>query len=154
MTVLKNIQIKTEIEITGVTLLSIKEAKALPQHLKSYKDWWWLRSPGNYQDCATNVYNDGSVDCGGYGVYNGDGCVRPALKLKSSNLEIGDKFELGGVEFEVVSDRLAFCTGDIGRCAFRKDWKAEDANVYEASDVKRLVDDWFENAKKCCRKGS
>ena len=41
--------------------------------------WWWLRSPGNYQNDAAFVYYDGSVNYFGDRVdYCGD-CVRPAL---------------------------------------------------------------------------
>lgn len=39
--------------------------------------WWWLRSPGGYQECAAYVYADGSL---GYSsVSNVFGSVRPAL---------------------------------------------------------------------------
>lgn len=143
MEVLKNVKIKTELEITEATLLSVEEAKALPQHLKSYKDYWWLRSPGYLHNLAASVGRDGSVYHGGSLVINGGSYVRPALKLRSSNLHIGDRFEFGNAKFEVVSDSLAFCTDDIGRCAFRKDWKVGSANVYEASDIKKFVDKWF-----------
>ena len=46
--------------------------------------WWWLRSPGGYQDCAANVYGDGHLS---YTYVYADGtCVRPAFWL---NLESG-----------------------------------------------------------------
>ena len=41
--------------------------------------WWWLRSPGYNQNSAADVYNDGSVDFGGYIVNYGNDAVRPAL---------------------------------------------------------------------------
>lgn len=41
--------------------------------------WWWLRSPGYNQNSAADVYNDGSVDFGGYIVNYGTDAVRPAL---------------------------------------------------------------------------
>ena len=41
-------------------------------------NWWWLRSPGDYQFFAANVYSDGSVDEDGNGV-NYDLAVRPAM---------------------------------------------------------------------------
>ena len=46
--------------------------------------WWWLRSPGNTQDCAAGVSTAGSLDR--YYVDNAFGCVRPALWV---NLESG-----------------------------------------------------------------
>ncbi len=41
--------------------------------------WWWLRSPGDFQDYAASVDNGGSVDCSGRHVHFGIDCVRPAL---------------------------------------------------------------------------
>lgn len=41
-------------------------------------NWWWLRSPGDYQFFAANAYSDGSVDEDGNGV-NYDLAVRPAM---------------------------------------------------------------------------
>lgn len=135
-----------EFKVIGATLLSIEEAEKLPQHLRVYPCWWWLRSPGTHQDYAARVNYDGSICYYGNYVNDINFCVRPALKLKSSNLEIGDKFEIGGIEFEVISDNLAFCMRDIGRCAFREDWEAQDANAYETSDVRQFVEEWFKSA--------
>lgn len=140
-----------ELEITVATLLSIDEAEKLPDRLREHYNWWWLRSPGDYQGGAAYVYNDGSFYNYGYRVNGSDCCVRPALRinnLESSNLKIGDSFIFGGEEFEIVSDDLAFCKGDIGDHCFREDWQAENANDYEKSDVKKFVDDWFERSKE------
>lgn len=41
--------------------------------------WWWLRSPGAYQNDAAYVDHDGSVVCYGNYVDNDYVCVRPAL---------------------------------------------------------------------------
>ncbi len=41
--------------------------------------WWWLRSPGNNQNNAANVNNDGSINYNGNNVNNSNDCVRPAL---------------------------------------------------------------------------
>ena len=41
--------------------------------------WWWLRSPGNNQNNAANVNNDGSVNYNGNNVNNDNDAVRPAL---------------------------------------------------------------------------
>jgi len=49
----------------------------------SSRHWWWLRSPGIYQNYAAGVYDDGGVSL--YGDYvDIEGGVRPALWL---NLE-------------------------------------------------------------------
>ena len=41
--------------------------------------WWWLRSPGVYQDFAAGVYIDGPVHYYGHRVHFADGGVRPAV---------------------------------------------------------------------------
>lgn len=41
--------------------------------------WWWLRSPGNYQNYAAHVLSDGSVYYRGYNINYDHFCVRPAL---------------------------------------------------------------------------
>lgn len=43
--------------------------------------FWWLRSPGGYQDYATYVFNDGSVDYYGGIVIDSSCSVRPALRI-------------------------------------------------------------------------
>ncbi len=45
---------------------------------------WWLRSPGKYSECATNVESWGGIYCEGYlyrtiSAYDGDLAVRPAM---------------------------------------------------------------------------
>ncbi len=42
---------------------------------------WWLRSPGNYSDCASIVYYYGNVFANGNYVGSDDNAVRPALHL-------------------------------------------------------------------------
>ena len=44
--------------------------------------WWWLRSPGNYQNVAATVDSGGAR--GNSGVSNASGCIRPAFWI---NLE-------------------------------------------------------------------
>jgi len=68
--------------------------------------------------------------------------------LESSNLKIGDEFTFGGKHFRIISDNLAFCIEDIGLRTFREDWQAENANDYDASDIKKYVDEWFAEALK------
>ena len=41
--------------------------------------WWWLRSPGNNQNNAANVNNDGGVGSNGSRVNRDNYGVRPAL---------------------------------------------------------------------------
>jgi len=140
--------VNEELEITGATLLSIEEAEKLPIELRKYNCWWWLLSSDNNFLRAPIVNYDGTPRRNGDFVEHRDNVVRPALQIENmqfSNLKIGDIFEFGGKPFKIITDELAFCLSDIGTCKFRKDWKSKDANDYEKSDVKKYVDDWFNN---------
>lgn len=134
------------LKIIGATLLSLNEADQLPSELRKYHNWWWLRNSSYIYYRAACVDHRGYFIDGGYFVDDYSNVVRPALQIKkpnSSNLKIGDVFEFGGKTFKIISNNLAFCLSDIGTCAFRRNWKAEDANDYEKSDVKKYVDEWF-----------
>ena len=136
------------LKIHGATLLSVEEAKnLLTEEDCKYPCWWWLRSPGTSSDYAANVYGDGGVNFGGDRVDNDNNCVRPALKisnLESSNLLIGDVFEVGDYKFRVISEDLAWMhEQDIGLRRFD-----EKTNIYEQSEIKQFVDDWFEKEIK------
>ena len=144
----------TELEISGATLLSIEEYEEYKDNIplfddSLFDDLWWLRSPGDSDICATYITLDGYVITYGGRVNIVNNAVRPALKisnLSSSNLSIKDKFIFSGKTFTVISKDYALCDETIGNCPFRKDWGAKGANVYEASDVKKFVDNWFDSA--------
>lgn len=139
------------LEITGATLLSIEEAKQLDEKILKAPDVWWLRSPGYSDNFAAFVYGgDGDVDDVGYNVADAFG-VRPALtisNLESSSLKIGDSITFGDHDFTIISDKYALCNVIVDECVFREDYLADDANDYEASDVKVFVDQWFEMLKE------
>ena len=141
--IIKSVE-EAELEIIGATLLSIEEAEKLPMRLKRYDECWWTRSPGDGSNSVLYIEKDGWVYRSGHQVTNFEYSlcmVRPALEisnLKSSNLEIGDIFNFGKREFEVISDSLAFCTMDIGEYEF--DYYSND---YENSEIKEYVDRWF-----------
>lgn len=139
-----------EFKIVGAALLSIGEAEALPLHLRKYYNWWWLQSRGSYRNHAANVRRNGFVNDCGCSIDYANGRVRPSLEIeniKYSNLKVGDRFDFGGEAFEIISDTMAFCLEDIGACVFREDWRVENANDYEKSDIKKFVDNWFEKAR-------
>ena len=138
------------IDIEEITLLSIEEYKKLKREISRIDDFWWLRSPGytDFDLAACVIGADGIVSENGYYVSNKLG-VRPALKisyLKSSNLRIGDKIEVAGCMWTIISSKLALCDDFIGKQPFREDCKADDANDYEASDVKKYLKDWLHSS--------
>jgi len=133
--------------LLGATLLSVEEAKQVPEEIRKFEGWWWLRSPGLNTHCVAGVHYDGVVDGYGLDVYYDNYSVRPALQLnlESSNpVSDGTKLRVGEYDFTVVCNgEYALCDTSIGNSAFRKDWDAKDANDYEASDVKIIVDGWY-----------
>ena len=136
------------LKIHGATLLSVEETEnLLTREERKYHCWCWLRSPGTYSLYAADVCRDGDVDYDGHGVNVDGGCVRPALQisnLESSNLLIGDVFEVGDYKFRIISEDLAWMyEQDIGQHRFD-----EETNVYEQSEIKQFVDDWFEREIK------
>ena len=137
---------EAELEIAEITLLSAKEAGSLLTEKQGLSDsYWWLRSPGNYPDCAAYVDCGGKVRAGGTDVDNIDFGVRPALRFsnpESSNLVPGDSFEAGGERWTIIDDNLALCDRIIEKSVFRTDTNAPDANDYEKSDVKTWLENW------------
>ena len=150
MKVTRIITQELDLEITEATLLTIEEARKLPGRLRRYDEWWWLKSPGLCSNYVAFVDNGGFVNSFGDYAFV-DNIVRPVLiisNFESTDLKIGDTFEFGGEQFEIISDGKAFCLGDIVYKEFREDPDAPDANDYEKSDVKKYIDDWFEKVKE------
>lgn len=136
---------EADLNITEATLLTITEVRKLPERLKIYNDWW-LKTPGSYSCYAAFVNYQGLI---GYEISCDDFMVRPALVISNFepfSLKIGDTFVFGGAEFEIITNSKALCTTYIGISPFREDWKADDANDYEKSDIKKYVDEWFEKS--------
>lgn len=137
-------QIKeAELEITEITLLSVKEADSLlTKEQRFIGSWWWLRSPGRYPDRAAYVSSGGNISAYGNYVRSNYGVIRPALRFSNSNLVWGDSFEAGCEQWLVIDDGLALCESIVGKSPFRTDYNASDANDYEKSDVKKWLDNW------------
>lgn len=131
----------------SAALLSIDEYEKHKEKIPQIKENWWLRSPGNLDDLAACVRGaNGDVYDNGTHVTHEFG-VRPALRISNPEFETGHKFTFGEQTFTYLGEGLALCDDIVGKCAFREDWEASDANDYEASDVKKYVEDWFEKAK-------
>ena len=140
MKISKIITVERDICITDVTLLTKEEAETLPKEIRNIDKWWWLRSPSHSQFGAALMASYGAPY---YDYVNSSGVgVRPALKIESTNLTKGDKFEMAGQKWTVINEDTALCDDIVGKAHFRKDWKAPDANDYEASDIKKWLAEW------------
>lgn len=136
--------------IIEITLLSIEEYEEAKDNIpQSQYTYWWLRSPGYFSDYAACVSPVGGADYIGLGVANVYAGVRPALRVNPAplNLQIGEKAQYSGRTWTYVEEGILLYDGIICKMPFRQDWQAEDANDYEASDIKPYLDEWLENAK-------
>lgn len=132
--------------VTGVTLLSKKEYEGNFNLVELPPDdnWWWTRTVayGTHVVCVVeNV--EGRIcfaDVGDGGI-----CIRPALKcdLSAAGLKPRDKVVLKGQSYTVLRGNLLLKDESIGKDCFREDWEALDANVYETSDVKKYIEEWY-----------
>lgn len=145
MRVNKFVREPMDIIIDSITLLSAEEYKAHGERIKPIDDWWWLRSPVGSGISAASVYHDGSVSNGSW-VDNDFGSVRPVVVLRlnpeSPNLRIGDCLAFADHTWTMISDTMALCDEGVGCTCFRADWRAQDANDYEKSDVKKWLEKW------------
>ena len=138
------------IKILGATLLSLEEYVKYESKIPKLKSQWWLRSSGKYANKAAFVYNVCSYSmCNtydyGYDIVTRRHSIRPALQLQGSgNTKIGEVISFGGYKFIIISSEYALCTKAIGFTSFRKDLKAPNNNDYEASDIKKYIDNWFD----------
>ena len=55
--------------------------------------------------------------------------------------------EFGGYTFTIISDKYALCDEAIAKMAFREDCEADDANVYESSDIRTYLEEWYYSKK-------
>ena len=67
---------------------------------------------------------------------------RPELVFKSSlydaGLQAGDSFTIGDYSFTVISEKIALCDSYISTDVFDS-----ETNVYEDSEIKKRVEDWY-----------
>ena len=71
---------------------------------RAASSWWWLRSPGYYDDRAADVDYDGYVYSNGGSVSNVNGSVRPALNLNLSSVLFTSASGASKSSFGVVGD--------------------------------------------------
>lgn len=139
--------IDVDVMVDGITLLSVEEYEKHKRDIPSMSSSWWLRSRGIFDFDAALVTGYDAVYCCGYNVTDHELVVRPALKInpESSNLQIGDKILFRGYRWTVISAEYVLCDEGVTQMVFRRDWRADDANVWEASDVKKWLEEWLEN---------
>ena len=130
-----------KVKVLGVRLLTKEEYLQNRDCIGSRKPWFWLQDKcGEQSDLVAAVYIGDVV--GFYEVDYKFGVV-PGLVLEKSTLPVGSKLEYGLHSFTVLPKGLAVCDKALLRMAFREDWKADDAGVYERSDVEKWLKRWY-----------
>lgn len=131
-------KLEIDLDIAEIMLLSGKEylhtAKGTVPVLEEV---WWLQEP-LIEDVTLlgGVGEDGWVHF--YNVLCRHG-VRPALKVRNLRaffLNHGDKIEIVGHNWTVISDKIVLCDDIVGHTCFRKD------HVYEAAEIKKWLEYW------------
>lgn len=130
-----------DLQVTGITLLSEEEYKQYRSVIPPVDFFWWLRSPGDGHNFAACVYSVGSIYF--RFVNNSSLCVRPALACDPTGIAPGTKLMMLGLPWTALNESLILCDESIGSTAFRADFGAQDADVYEVSDVKRYLYEWI-----------
>ena len=135
----------TNVLITDATLLTVSEAKKIKKDDRAHHQWWWLRSPGTRNCDVAYVRRDGTISPDGRFAEDAvTTCVRPALIIKTTFFEIGDTFEINGYHFKMITKNRAWLySEDLGNFIFNK-----GTNIYEDSEIKQFVDNWFEKEIK------
>jgi len=131
-----------ELEIEDISLLTTDEAGKLPEEIREYREWWWLKTAGDDTDRAAYVDSGGFVDCHGDDVCCGTYAVRPAVtirNLESLNFEIGDPLMIQGEEYVYIGNNRALYNDEVTYDKFD-----EVSNDYEKSLIKQVVDKWLE----------
>lgn len=122
-------------DVKEITLLTIEQAERLTSKQLERDYWWWLRSPGSFQDPAACVFNDGSIYYSGICVSFDDVCVRPVFIIPNLNLKIGDKIQVENCMCTIIEENLAFA--ENGVCKHFFDY---ETNNWETSELKRYIE--------------
>ena len=150
-----------EFSVEGMGLLSEKEYLENEEIIKNNpvgrNKIWWLSTPvpadknGDYgiMRCIAGDEYSNTTGFGDLGLLD----VRPKLKisnLKKLGYERGDKIELLGERWTVLSEDTALCDEVIGKSQYHdvlivdNDILGNEEKNYENSAVKQFLDEWFE----------
>lgn len=131
-----------KVNIKGIKLLNFNEYKGLIGKIPFTDSYWWLNTPNNKPYEVGYINTAGALEYQGVSNHFG---VRPALICElAEGVKQGDKLQIAGHNWTVISDTLIHCDEVIGHTPFREDFFAEDANNYETSDIKQWVDNWYQ----------
>lgn len=144
-----------------VDLLTVEEAKRLPEDIKkckvskkfggyvsNNKCWWWLRSPGYGSLSAAVVDASGAVLEGGHLVWHGNYAVRPVIRVTGENIDDMEEAEDGyirylGTKWIDITDYVGTVCLLKKKCMKRPHRFDSASNDYEKSEIKDYIKEWY-----------
>lgn len=132
------------LSVADISIPTLEEVKTLSQKAICYSMDWWTRTPYKDTHLCTVDY-DGMIfeDIGG-SITERCG-VRPVITIdnfNSFNFLIDDKILIDGKEYIVIgNNKIFYCDDSIAKQF------DQSTNIYEKSELKQFVDNWFENIR-------
>ncbi len=126
-------------DLTEIGLLNAEEYEKYKKLIPLCKTWWWLCSPGAYNNNAAYVFADGDLYPDGYFVYKEAG-VRPALTLTAAvaaELTPGDKLSLGSHTATFLGAEKCLLDQCVAKHIFdstSNSWRNSELKAYMSSD--------------------
>jgi len=133
-------------DIEGITMLSVEEARKLPQWILADGNRWWLRSSGRDRYDAAGICGDGSILSLGRPIRDAGAYVRPAIKINVRPylpLMIGETVLILGRLAQFVGNDAVLLCESIGCHRFD-----EKCNDYEKSEIKVYLEGWLDEELK------
>ena len=132
--------VDAELNVKEITLLSAEEYYTYRYLIPQCNEWWWLRSPGprNYRVNIVTVDSDVRTRY----TWAKSGGIRPLLKVENSDLKPGDKIILSNYTWTALTPKLVLCDKIVKTSVFRYDKESKNANDYNSSDVKTVLNTW------------
>ena len=134
------------LDIAGITLLSDEEYHRYRDIIPKRDYPWWLRSAFYGIKCFAGFVNeDGELD---YMTVKHKFGLVPLIVINrdtSDRIGAGDRFRMKDMSWTAISDRHILCDDSLGNYQYREDWQADDANDFDASDIREMLIDWWES---------
>lgn len=141
-----------DIQIDGVTLLSVDEYEVVKEKVNPLSEDWFLMPYDKRLPLAVGLFYDDydtrPIRYVEYPVERAE--IRPVLIFSGCpELNTGDRFVLFGKAWLVISEGKALCQESIGGCFYRDMDDCEEGNtsennfLYENSKAKVILDGWL-----------
>lgn len=141
-----------DIQIDGVTLLSVDEYEAVKEKVNPLSEDWFLMPHDKKLPLAVGLfydeYDNHPIRYVEYPFERAE--IRPVLIFSGCpELNIGDRFVLFGKAWSVISEGKALCQKSIGGCFYRDmdDCDGENTSenyfLYENSKAKVILEGWL-----------